>query len=274
MPNGQDANESARTLERTALRKMSAYSGGRDRLRRLWIATDLDARKVVDAVMLALLTLQPPVDVLRWSFGRFLVKGGGSFSQYYAVQSDRRKFAHGRALRLMPPPNSFQRLTVVLQVAWNDERSPALRGGVQMRRSAVRGRTRQALKPRWSLKENEMDRDEMAEKNARSGFANTAELNGSDAAVLNGVTGREDNLGADLASDSKLDIDEPIVPSHEANSRTTMSLEREPRNGGRPERNRRISAPGCEDETEADDFEELPVFDRAGCPSEDSVERR
>lgn len=79
MPNGQDASESARTLEGGALRKTSAYSCGRDRLCRLWTATDLDARKVVDAVMSALLTLQPPVDVLRWSFGRFPVKGGGSF---------------------------------------------------------------------------------------------------------------------------------------------------------------------------------------------------
>jgi hypothetical protein len=41
----------------------------------LWLATDFDARKVVDAVKLPFLTLQLFVDNLRRSLGRFLVEG-------------------------------------------------------------------------------------------------------------------------------------------------------------------------------------------------------
>jgi hypothetical protein len=109
-----------------------------------------------------------------------------------------------------------------------------------------------------------MDRDEMAEKKARSGYANTAEFNDADQALLNGVTGREDNFGADPASDSQLDIDQPIG----AQPRSQITAYHDPGTGAQEtedglsetEESLRRAA---EDETEADDFEDLPVFDRA-----------
>jgi hypothetical protein len=120
-------------------------------------------------------------------------------------------------------------------------------------------------KPGWSLKENDkMDRDEMAEKRARSGYANTAEVNDADSALLNGVTGREDNLGADPASDSQLDINQPIG----AQPRSQITAYHEPGTGAQETEDglsetEELLRRAVEDETEADDFEDLPVFDRA-----------
>jgi hypothetical protein len=113
-------------------------------------------------------------------------------------------------------------------------------------------------------KGEKMDRDEMAEKRARSGFANTADVNDADAALLTGVTGREDNLGADPASESQLDIEQPIG----AQPRSQITAYHDPGTGAQEtedglsetEESLRRAA---EDETEADDFEDLPVFDRA-----------
>jgi hypothetical protein len=109
-----------------------------------------------------------------------------------------------------------------------------------------------------------MDRDEFAAKNGTSPYANQAEVSESDAPALPGITGREDNLGADPGSDSKVDIDQPIgaVP------RSTITGRHQPGMGadetpdglsGTEEATRQAA----EDETEVDDFEELPVFDRA-----------
>jgi len=82
--------------------------------------------------------------------------------------------------------------------------------------------------------------------------------------ALPGITGREDNFGADPASESRLDIAQPVgaVP------RSTVTGAHQPGMGadetedglsGTEEAARRAA----EDETEADDFEDLPVFDRA-----------
>jgi hypothetical protein len=109
-----------------------------------------------------------------------------------------------------------------------------------------------------------MDRDELAEKKSASNYANTAQVNAADAQILEGVTGREDNLGANPGSDSQLDIDQPIG----ANPRSEVTGRHEPGMGANEtvdglsdtEESLRQAA---EDETEVDDFEELPVFDRA-----------
>jgi len=109
-----------------------------------------------------------------------------------------------------------------------------------------------------------MDRDEVAAKRRSSPYANSGEVNESDAPALPGMTGREDNLGADPASDSRLDIAQPIgaVP------RSAVTGAHQPGMGanetvdglsGTEEAARRAA----EDETEVDDFEDLPVFDRA-----------
>jgi hypothetical protein len=109
-----------------------------------------------------------------------------------------------------------------------------------------------------------MDRDEIATNDPTSPYANNAEVDQTDAQILPGVTGREDKLGADPASESRLDVDQPIG----ALPRSTVTGRHQPGTGtdetadglsGTEEATRRAA----EDETEANDFEELPVFDRA-----------
>jgi len=109
-----------------------------------------------------------------------------------------------------------------------------------------------------------MDRDEVAGKRQATPYANSAQVSESGAAALPGIAGREDNLGADPASVSRLDVAQPVgaVPC------STVTGAHEPGMGanetidglsGTEEATRRAA----EDETEADDFEDLPVFDRA-----------
>jgi hypothetical protein len=109
-----------------------------------------------------------------------------------------------------------------------------------------------------------MDRDEVAGKRQTTRYANSEQVNEADAAALPGIAGREDNLGADPASESSLDVGQPVgaVP------RSTVTGAHQPGMGanettdglsGTEEATRRAA----EDETEVDDFEDLPVFDRA-----------
>jgi hypothetical protein len=109
-----------------------------------------------------------------------------------------------------------------------------------------------------------MDRDEAAAKRRSSPYANSAQVSETDAPALPGIAGREDNLGADPASESRLDVEQPVgaVP------RSTVTGAHQPGTGanetidglsGTEEALRRAA----EDETEIDDFEDLPVFDRA-----------
>jgi hypothetical protein len=110
-----------------------------------------------------------------------------------------------------------------------------------------------------------MDRDEIAEKKLKSShYANGAQVDDADAPVLPGITGREDNQGADPASESSLDIAQPVgaVPRSEVTGAHEPGMgANETIDGlsGTEEDARRAA----EDETEVDDFEELPVFDRA-----------
>jgi hypothetical protein len=109
-----------------------------------------------------------------------------------------------------------------------------------------------------------MDRDEVAAKNRASRYANSAEVSDADATVLPGITGRDDHLGADPGSDSKLDIDQPIG----AQPRSTVTGRHEPGMGANETEDglsdtEETLRRAAEDETEVDDFEELPVFDRA-----------
>lgn len=109
-----------------------------------------------------------------------------------------------------------------------------------------------------------MNQNEVAAKNRKSGYPNTGEVDPAHAQVLPGVTGREDLLGADPASLAKVDIDQPVgaeprsavTGAHDAGMGAD---ETEDGLSGTEEAVRRAA----EDETEADDFEELPVFDRA-----------
>src|SRR4051794_23199379 len=108
-----------------------------------------------------------------------------------------------------------------------------------------------------------MGRDELAEDNsnqrARSGRANV-----SDALLLPGITGREDNLGADPASDSSLHGSQPIG----AEPRSAVTGRHEPGTGANEPAdglsgNEEATRQAAEDEPETDGFDELPVFDRA-----------
>ena len=109
-----------------------------------------------------------------------------------------------------------------------------------------------------------MDRDEIAAKRKSSAYANGGEVNDADAPALPGIAGREDNLGADPGSESRFDIAPPVG----APPRSEVTGTHQPGMGanetvdglGATEEATRRAA---EDETELDDFEELPFFDRA-----------
>jgi hypothetical protein len=109
-----------------------------------------------------------------------------------------------------------------------------------------------------------MDRDEMAEKRAKTGYANTAQVSSSDAPVLPSATGRDGNMGADPASDMAAEIDQPIG----AEPRSAITGHHEPGMGANEtvdglNDSEEMLRQATADETEVDDFEELPVFDRA-----------
>jgi hypothetical protein len=108
-----------------------------------------------------------------------------------------------------------------------------------------------------------MGRDELAEDNLNE-RAPSVRPNESDGLLLPGITGREDNLGADPVSESSLDVSQPIG----AEPRSAVTGRHEPGMGanetvdglsGNEEAVRRAA----EDETEAGGFDDLPVFDRA-----------
>jgi hypothetical protein len=58
--------------------------------------------------------------------------------------------------------------------------------------------------------ERSMDREEAYELK-QSPYANTADVKREDRVLLPGITGREDDLGADPAPSSAADIDQPVV---------------------------------------------------------------
>src|SRR3954470_16873479 len=108
-----------------------------------------------------------------------------------------------------------------------------------------------------------MDRDELNEPQP-SQYANTAQVKESDRALLPGITGRKDDLGVDPASLAAVDVDQPIG----AQPRSAVTGQHQPGMGAN-ERGEGVSGTkrslraGAEDDAEADDFEDLPVFDRA-----------
>jgi hypothetical protein len=109
-----------------------------------------------------------------------------------------------------------------------------------------------------------MDRDEVAAKRQSSRYANTAQVNETDAPALPGIAGREDNLGADPASDSSLDVVQPIgaVPRSEVTGAHQPGMGANETTDGLSD-TEETARRAAEEETEVDDFEELPVFDRA-----------
>jgi len=108
-----------------------------------------------------------------------------------------------------------------------------------------------------------LDRDE---RNLRkpSQYANTAQVKEPDRTLLPGITGREDDLGSDPASPAAVDAEQPIG----AQPRSAMTGQHQPGTGANEtidglsgtEEALRAAA---EDETEVDDLEDTPVFDRA-----------
>jgi hypothetical protein len=109
-----------------------------------------------------------------------------------------------------------------------------------------------------------MDRDELAAKRQSSSYANTAQIDETDAPALPGIAGREDNLGADPGSDSSLDVYQPVgaVPRIEVTGAHQPGTGADETADGLSE-TEEATRRAAEDETEVDDFEELPVFDRA-----------
>jgi hypothetical protein len=107
-----------------------------------------------------------------------------------------------------------------------------------------------------------LDRDEL--KKPSQSHANTAQVRASDRALVPGVTGREDDLGADPASPAAVDVDQPIG----AQPRSDLTGQHEPGMGandtvdGLSGTEEAVRA-AAEDETEADELEDTPVFDRA-----------
>jgi hypothetical protein len=108
-----------------------------------------------------------------------------------------------------------------------------------------------------------MDRDELNQPE-QSQYANTAQVKESDRALLPGITGREDDLGVDPGSLAAVDVNQPIG----ARPRSAVTGQDQPDVGanetvdGLSGTEEAVRA-AAEDEAEADDFEDLPVFDRA-----------
>jgi hypothetical protein len=108
-----------------------------------------------------------------------------------------------------------------------------------------------------------MDRDELKQA-SQSQYANTAQVSASDRPLLPGITGREDDLGADPASPAAVDVDQPIG----AQPRSAITGQHQPGMGadetvdGLSGTEEALRA-AAEDETEVDDLEDTPVFDRA-----------
>jgi hypothetical protein len=106
-----------------------------------------------------------------------------------------------------------------------------------------------------------MDRDERQSNQP----ATSLQVDETDALLLPGITGREDNLGADPASDSRLYVTQPIG----AEPRSAITGLHQPGMGanGTPDGlsgTEEAIRQAAEGETEADGLDQLPVFDRAG----------
>ena len=105
-----------------------------------------------------------------------------------------------------------------------------------------------------------MDRDKLKQA-SQSQYANTAQVSASDRPLLPGITGREDDLGADPASPTAVDVDQPIgAQPRSAQHQPGMGADETVDGMSDTEEALRAAA---EDETEADDLEDTPVFDRA-----------
>ena len=109
-----------------------------------------------------------------------------------------------------------------------------------------------------------MDRDEAAAKRRASRYANAAQVDETAAPLLPGIAGREDNLGADPASESRLDVRQPIgaVPRSEVTGAHQPGMGADETTDGLSGTEEAVRS-AAEVEPEVDDFEELPVFDRA-----------
>jgi hypothetical protein len=108
-----------------------------------------------------------------------------------------------------------------------------------------------------------MDRDQLQAKNQKNRCADSGETP-PDASILPEVSGREDNLRRDPAPESGEDSREPadagprsaISGGHDAGTGTDETTD------GLSETEEAVRQ-AAEEETGSDDFEKLPVFDRA-----------
>jgi hypothetical protein len=110
-----------------------------------------------------------------------------------------------------------------------------------------------------------MDRDDLADERQSKQPPTSFQLDETDTLLLPGITGREDNLGADPASNSRLDVTQPIG----AEPRSAITGRHQPGMGANDTTDglsgtEEAIRQAAEDESEADGLDELPVFDRAG----------
>ncbi|MCK1421336.1 hypothetical protein IVB15_10810 [Bradyrhizobium sp. 182] len=112
-----------------------------------------------------------------------------------------------------------------------------------------------------------MDRDEVNSPFG-SQYANTSQVEGSDQVLLPGITGREDDLGADSASPSAADVDKPIGarPRSEVTGRHQPGMGANETTDGLSETEEAVRV-AAEDETDVEESDregsDDPVFDRA-----------
>jgi hypothetical protein len=108
-----------------------------------------------------------------------------------------------------------------------------------------------------------LDSDEL-KKPLRSRYANTAQVRASEEALLPGITGREDDLGADPGSPASVDVNQPIgaQPRSEVTGQHQPGMGADETVDGLSGTEEALRA-AAEDTTEGDDFEDTPVFDRA-----------
>jgi hypothetical protein len=95
-------------------------------------------------------------------------------------------------------------------------------------------------------------------------FAKTAQVSASDRSLLPGIAGKDDDLGADLASPAPIDAVQPIG----AQPRIDVTGHHQPGMGANETADglsgtEEALRAAAEDTTEGDEFEETPVFDRA-----------
>ena len=109
-----------------------------------------------------------------------------------------------------------------------------------------------------------MDRDEVLRKRQTSPYANSSQVDDTVAPVLPGIAGREDNLGADPASDSSLDVARPIgaVPRSEVTGAHQPGMGANETADGLSGTEEAVRS-AAEGETETEELDDLPVFDRA-----------